>query len=156
VNLTSVSVLANTPIRLDGGLLDVVANGAVTLNLANINTTPGAFGGIGGLQLSATGGSASYALSGYVVGNLVVGSNVTAQLSRTINPVTGLVGQQITGNLTVNGVLTLGTTHATTWDGGIFVAGDGLVVTLTLQVPLRITADSKRVIRRAQSSLLIL
>jgi autotransporter-associated beta strand protein len=127
VNLTSVSVLANTPIRLDGGLLDVVATGSVTLNLANINTTPGAFGGIGGLQLSATGGSASYALSGYVVGNLVVGSNVTAQLSRTIDPTTGFVGQQITGNLTVNGVLTLGTTHATTWDGGIFVAGDGLV-----------------------------
>jgi len=127
VNLTSISVLENTPIRLDGGLLDVVATGAVTLNLANIATTPGTPGVFGGLQLSATGGGASYALSGYVVGNLTVGSNVTAQLARTINPITGLVGQQITGNLTVNGELTLGTTHATTWDGGIFVAGDGVI-----------------------------
>ena len=127
VNLTSVSVLENTPIRLDGGLLDVVATGSVTLNLANIATTPGAPGAFGGLQLSATGGSASYALSGYVVGNLTVGTNVTAQLSRTINPTTGIVGQQITGNLTVNGELTLGTTHATTWDGGISIAGDGVV-----------------------------
>ena len=127
VNLTSVSVLENTPIRLDGGLLDVVATGSVTLNLANIATTPGAPGAFGGLQLSATGGSASYALSGYVIGNLTVGSNVTAQLARTINPTTGEVGQQITGNLTVNGVLTLGTAHATTWDGGIFIAGDGVI-----------------------------
>lgn len=127
VNLTSISVLENTPIRLDGGLLDVVATGSVTLNLANIATTPGTPGVFGGLQLSATGGSASYALSGYVVGNLTVGSNVTAQLARTINPATGSVGQQITGNLTVNGVLTLGTAHATTWDGGIFIAGDGVI-----------------------------
>lgn len=127
VNLTSVSVLENTPIRLDGGLLDVVATGSVTLNLANIATMPGAPGVFGGLQLSATGGSASYALSGYVVGNLTIGSNVTAQLARTINPATGEVGQQITGNLTVNGDLTLGTTHATTWNGGIFIAGDGTV-----------------------------
>lgn len=106
-SFTTGSVLAGKSIQLDGGLLSATGTGAISIALAAPKATPGAANGATGLELN---GTATYTVTGRVIGDLSVAGAATGTFLGSGSPSTpvSVATADVTGDVSVDGILTLG------------------------------------------------